>query len=112
METRIISDRVNNVTGTPIGGVTNLGSGRFGGVGTFNGLYNQNNSFSFDGTGYIATGTAGSVSGTDDFSVSAWVKTTSNAPMVIINQRGADIVAFPDGFDGEYYLKIGGSIMK
>ena len=29
--------------------------------------------------------------------------------MVIINQRGADIGDFGTGFDGEYYLKIGGT---
>ncbi|MEP7373424.1 MAG: LamG-like jellyroll fold domain-containing protein [Chitinophagaceae bacterium] len=94
-------DRVGNVIGTPTGGVSNLATGRVGGVGTFNGIYNQNNSLSFDGTGYIEAGTAGSVAGDGDFSVSAWVQTTSNDPMVIINQRDAND-------DGEYILKIGG----
>lgn len=106
---RNYTDRVSSVTGTPVGNVSNLAAGRAGGVGTFNGLYNQNNSFSFDGTGYIETGTAGSVAGDGDFSVSAWVQTTSNEPMVVINQRGPDVVNFGDGFYGEYYLKIGGN---
>ncbi len=85
------NDDIGNSNGTPVGGVTATGEAR---VGT--------NSFSFNGsTGYIATGTGGSVSGTGDFTVSAWVKTTSNNPMVIINQRDG-------GIDGEYILKIGG----
>jgi hypothetical protein len=85
------NDDLGEAVATPVGGVTATGSPQ---VGT--------NSFSFDGTtGYISTGTTGSVSGEDYFSVSAWVKTTSNDPMVIINQRDANI-------DGEYVLKIGG----
>jgi hypothetical protein len=85
--------------GTPAGGVTAAGTGLIG-----------SNSFSFDGsTGYIATGTAGSVAGTGNFVVSAWVQTTSNNPMVVINQRGPDNAGFGSGFDGEYILKIGGA---
>jgi Concanavalin A-like lectin/glucanases superfamily/Secretion system C-terminal sorting domain/MBG domain (YGX type) len=106
---RIFVDRVNDVIGNPVGGVNALGPGKFGAVGTFNGIYNQNNSFVFDGTGYIATGTEGSVGGVHDFSVSAWVQTTSNNPMVVVNQRGPDVLEFGDGFYGEYYLKIGGN---
>jgi len=75
--------------GTPVGGVTANGPG-------------ATPSFSFDGTGFISTGTGGSVSGTGDFDVSAWVRTTGTGPMVIIQQRDGDI-------DGEYILKIGGS---
>ncbi|MGK2860430.1 MAG: MBG domain-containing protein, partial [Chitinophagaceae bacterium] len=93
-------DELGNGNGTPMGGVTANGAGLIG-----------SNSFSFDGsTGYISTGTAGSVSGTGDFSVSAWVQTTSNDPMVIINQRSYDIdEVFGTGFNGEYILKVGGA---
>jgi hypothetical protein len=81
----------NEDFGTPVGGVTANGEPKAG-----------SGSFSFDGTGYIDVGTGGSVSGTGDFAVSAWVKTTSSNPMVIINQR-------EDGnINGEYMLKIGG----
>ena len=83
------NDQFGTGNGTPVGGVTANGPG-----GT--------PSFSFDGTGYIATGTGGSVSGTGDFEVSAWVKTTGTGPMVIIQQRDQD-------FNGEYILKIGGA---
>ncbi|MGZ8524352.1 MAG: MBG domain-containing protein, partial [Chitinophagaceae bacterium] len=106
---RTYTDRMSGAAGIATGGVHNLGPGKVGGVSTWNGYYNQNNSFSFDGTGYIETGTAGSVSGTDDFSVSAWVQTTSNDPMVIINQRGSDNDVFGSGFYGGYILKIGGA---
>ncbi len=93
-------DEFDTGNGTPNGGVTANGEGLIG-----------SNSFSFDGsTGFISTGTAGSVSGTGDFSVSAWVQTTSNNPMVIINQRSYDIDGvFGTGFNGEYILKIGGA---
>ncbi len=85
--------------GTPSGGVTTSGTGLIG-----------SNSFSFDGsTGYISTGLGGSVGGSGDFVASAWVKTTSNNPMVIVNQRGSDNAVFGSGFDGEYMLKIGGA---
>ncbi len=85
-------DQNGTGNGTPNGAVTATGEGRIG-----------SNSFSFNGTGgFISTGTGGSVSGTGDFSVSAWVKTTSDQPMMIINQRD-------DNVDGEYILKIGGN---
>ncbi|WP_276132624.1 choice-of-anchor L domain-containing protein [Polluticoccus soli] len=58
------------------------------------------NSFLFNGTATIDAGTAGSISGTGDFSVSAWVKTTSSGGMTIIQQRDASV-------DGQYILKIG-----
>jgi hypothetical protein len=81
----------NEELGTPVGGVTFSNESQEG-----------SSSFSFDGTGHIDVGTAGSVSGTGDFAVSAWVKTTSGNPMVIINQR--------ENYNnnGEYMLKIGG----
>ncbi len=69
-------DAIGNGDGEPVGEVSATGEGLIG-----------SNSFEFDGAGYIATGTGGSVSGTGDFSVSAWVRTTSDQPMVIINQR-------------------------
>jgi hypothetical protein len=81
----------NEDLGTPVGGVTFSNESKEG-----------SSSFSFDGTGHIDVGTAGSVSGQGDFSVSAWVKTTSLNPMVIINQREAANI------NGEYMLKIGG----
>ncbi len=85
------SDAVGSATGTPIGAVS-FGPGLLG-----------SNSFAFDGTpGYINVGTAGSVSGTGDFAVGAWIRTTSTAPMVIIQQRDA-------GFNGEFILKVGGN---
>jgi hypothetical protein len=84
------TDENGTGNGTPSGDVIATGEGKIG-----------SNSFAFNG-GFISTGTGGSVSGTGDFSVSAWVKTTSSNPMVIINQR--------ENFnnDGEYMLKIGG----
>lgn len=83
-------DEMEEASATPVGGVTATGEAK-----------NGSNSFAFDGTGYISTGTTGSVTGPGYFSVSAWVKTTSNNPMVVINQRDANA-------DGEYILKIGG----
>jgi hypothetical protein len=91
------NDATGSAHGTPVNGVTATGAAKTG-----------TNSFSFDGTGYIHIGTNGSIRGEEYFSVSAWVKTTSAKPMVIINQRAADVNGFGDGFDGEYYLKIGG----
>lgn len=86
------NDAAGNGNGTPHNGVTATGSGIIG-----------SNSFSFDGVDdYISTGTAGSVSGNGDFTVSAWIKTTSINPMVIITQRDGNI-------EGEYILKIGGT---
>jgi hypothetical protein len=76
---------------TPIGDVTADGEPRIG-----------ESSFSFNG-GYINAGTTGSVEGRGDFMVSAWVRTTSGNPMVVIQQRG------PSEIDGEYILKIGGA---
>ena len=84
------TDTEGTGNGTPVGEVTADGE-----------PYVGTNSFSFNGNGYITTGTGGSVSGTGDFSVSAWIKTTSENPMVIIQQRDANI-------NGEYILKIGG----
>jgi hypothetical protein len=104
----IFTDVANGYVGTPNGIVTATGLGKVGAPGTWNGLYSQNNSFSFSGSGYIELPPAASVQGTEDFTVSAWVRTTSNEPMVIINQRGADNNGFGSGFNGEYYLKIGG----
>jgi hypothetical protein len=87
------NDAVDGANGIPSGAVTATGEGIIG-----------SNSFSFNGTtGYISTGTAGSIAGTGNFSVSAWVKTTSNSPMVVIQQRA------PGSINGEYMFKIGGN---
>jgi hypothetical protein len=60
----------------------------------------SNNSFLFDGGTGLNADVAGSVSGTGDFSVSAWIRTTSNGGMTVIQQRDQDI-------NGQYILKIG-----
>ncbi|TAD82713.1 MAG: T9SS C-terminal target domain-containing protein, partial [Bacteroidetes bacterium] len=85
------NEQSGNGNGTPVGGVTAAGEGKVG-----------SGSFSFNGESYISTETGGSVSGTGNFSVSAWVKTNSENPMVVIQQRGNQDI------DGEYILKIGG----
>jgi hypothetical protein len=87
------NDATGSANGTPVGGVNAAGAPLLG-----------SNSFSFDGsTGHIVAGTAASVSGTGYFSASAWIKTSSNDPMVVIIQRDAT------DFNGEYILKVGGS---
>ncbi|MES2559229.1 MAG: HYR domain-containing protein [Bacteroidota bacterium] len=70
-------------------GVVNFGTGVLG-----------SNAFDFTGNSYINAGTSGSVSGTGDFAVSAWVRTTGTGGMTIIEQRDNDI-------SGQYILKIG-----
>ncbi|MDP1620791.1 MAG: LamG-like jellyroll fold domain-containing protein [Bacteroidales bacterium] len=85
------TDAVGSADGTPFGSVS-FGSPILG-----------SNSFSFNGSaGYVGTGTAGSVSGTGNFAVSAWIKTTSASPMVIMQQRDQNFI-------GEYILKVGGN---
>lgn len=55
----------------------------------------------FDGSNSIVTcGTGPSVSGTNNFSVSAWIKTTATTEGVIIQQRDAN------GYNGEYILSL------
>ena len=86
------NDAVGGANGTPSGTV----SFKAGIIGP--------KSFSFDGTNaVVATGTAGSLAGTGNFSVSAWVKTTSNTSMVVIGQRNVG------SFNGQYLLKVGGN---
>jgi hypothetical protein len=47
---------------------------------------------------WIGLGTGASLSGTTDFSLSAWVKTTATTEGVIVQQRDAS----PGGYDGQY----------
>jgi hypothetical protein len=56
--------------------------------------------FNFTGNSYVNAGTAGSISGTGEFAVSAWIRTTGTGGMTIIEQRDNDIT-------GQYILKIG-----
>ena len=89
------ADSKGNATGNNVGGVT-FSNGFDNSIG--------NSSFNFTNTpSYISLGTSGSVPGTGDFSVSAWVKTlpVEQRPMVIIQQRDGNV-------NGEYILKIGG----
>ncbi|HEX6916287.1 MAG TPA: HYR domain-containing protein [Chitinophagaceae bacterium] len=83
---------MNDLNGTANGsavGVVSYGPGILG-----------SNAFEFTGNGYINAGTQGSVSGTGDFAVGAWIRTTSNNGMTIIQQRDNSV-------DGQYILKIG-----
>ncbi|MES2924669.1 MAG: LamG-like jellyroll fold domain-containing protein [Verrucomicrobiota bacterium] len=70
-----------------IAGVISWGSGVDGGALQFNG----SNSF-------VKCGTGPSVSGTSDFTVAAWIKTTSTANGIIVQQRDTH------GYNGEYML--------
>jgi hypothetical protein len=55
--------------------------------------------YQFDGTSsYIDCGTGPSLSGTTDFTLEAWVKTTATAPGQIVQQR------YASGYNGEYFL--------
>ena len=55
----------------------------------------------FNGTSnWVTFGTGPSVSGTNNFTVAAWIKTTATAQGVIIQQRD------PGGFNGEYQLSV------
>lgn len=86
------ADALGTANGTA-NGTVGFGTGILGG-----------SAFKFDGSNAsITTGTAGSLSGTGNFSVSAWVKTTSTTSMVIVGQRMTGTI------DGEYLLKIGGN---
>jgi hypothetical protein len=72
---------------------------------TFPGFEAVNTAPAFDGTsGSINCGTDASLSGPTDFTVMAWVKTTSAANGVIIQQRDVD-GAVP-GYNGEYKLSV------
>jgi hypothetical protein len=64
---------------------------------TYAGFTATNTAYQFDGTStYIDCGAGSALSGTTDFTLEAWINTTSTlVPGMIIQQRGA-------GFDGEY----------
>jgi hypothetical protein len=65
----------------------------------------NNNSASFDGvTGSINCGTNASLSGTGDFSIAAWIKTSASTAGMIIQQRDLDGVV--PGYNGEYMVKV------
>jgi regulation of enolase protein 1 (concanavalin A-like superfamily) len=69
--------------------------------GLFNGPLSPNGALLFNGTNSKVTfGTGPSLSGTTDFTVSAWIKTTATTSGVIIQQR--DLA----GFNGEYQLQM------
>ena len=71
---------------------------------TFSGFSAGKTAYLLDGSsGYIAGGTNASLSGSTDFSVEAWIKTTSTAAGEIVCQR--DI----NGFNGEYVCDMSSS---
>jgi Concanavalin A-like lectin/glucanases superfamily len=64
---------------------------------TFPGFSTGKTAYQFDGaSGYIACGTNASLSGTTDFTVEAWIKTTATTAGDIVCQRD------PNGYIGEY----------
>jgi hypothetical protein len=83
---------MNDVGGTANGSAAGTISYTQGVVGT--------GAFNFNGSNHINIGTAGSISGTGDFAISAWIKTSATSPGVIIQQRDG-------GIDGQYILKVG-----
>lgn len=59
------------------------------------------NGLQFNGSsGFVTFGTGPSVSGTSNFSVSAWIKTTATADGIIVQQRDAS------GYNGEYMFSV------
>lgn len=82
----VAADSVGNSSGTISGASWTHGASEAG--------------LSFDGANDSVTfGTAPSLSGETDFTVSAWIRTTSTADGVVIQQRNG-------GFNGEYVLKL------
>ncbi|MGH7970390.1 MAG: LamG domain-containing protein [Limisphaerales bacterium] len=66
---------------------------------TYAGFDSAKVAYQFDGgSGYIDCGTGPSLSGTNDFTVEAWINTTAAAVSQIIQQRDAA------GYNGEYIL--------
>jgi hypothetical protein len=64
-----------------------------------------NNAGTFNGVdSYISCGTNASLSGTNDFSIMAWVKTTGGTKGTVIQQRDVDGVVA--GYNGEYVLSV------
>ena len=92
----------NGHNGTNIGGVT---TGVTGPVPpAYQGFHAGNTAFGFDGgSGYIDFGTGPSLSGTTDFSLEAWINTTTTANGVIIQQRSTL------GYNGEYQFIVNSS---
>ena len=69
----------------------------------YQGFSPSKTAYQFDGaSSYIEFGTDPSLVGTTDFTLEAWVNTTSLASGRILQQRDAG------GFDGEYMLTVGG----
>lgn len=69
----------------------------------FSGFATNNNAASFSSNGvagWLACGTNASLTGSTDFSVSAWIKTTDTSVGTIIQQRDATA----NGYNGEYKL--------
>lgn len=65
------------------------------------GFDSSKTAYQFDGaSAYIDCGTGPSISGTNDFTVEAWVNTTSTTAGQIIQQRD------PAGYNGEYMLVV------
>lgn len=83
------NDAIGGATATNTLGTINYSSGISGSTG-----------FSFDGSTGLSPGVAAPVSGTGDFSVSAWIRTSSTGRMTVIQQRDGDVM-------GQYILKIG-----
>jgi hypothetical protein len=88
----LAESNANDAVGTAHGveaGTVGYGAGKFG------------QAFSFAGNGSVDLGTGASLGGSVNFSIEAWVKTSGNGRMSIINQRGSS------AGDGEYMLNIG-----
>ena len=89
-------------TGAQNGGITLGASGPQ--PPTFSGFNAGKTAYLLDGSsGYIACGTNASLSGSTDFAVEAWIKTTSTAGGEIVCQRD------PNGFSGEYVCSMNSS---
>lgn len=70
-----------------------------------NGLYGAG--FVGNGTRFVELGTAPSLSGTTDFTLSAWIKTShSGSIQMIAQQRSTAISGVTDGYNGEYMFSL------
>jgi hypothetical protein len=74
----------------------------------YQGFGSGTTAYQFDGSSsYVDCGNGPSISGTTDFSVEAWVKTTNAAASTIIQQRSsAGYNGTANGYNGEYQLNI------
>ena len=74
---------------------------------SFPGFWATNLAAGFNGTNSgVSCGTAASLSGATDFSVTAWIKTTATSNGVVIQQRDGS----GNGYNGEYGLSVNGTV--